>query len=323
MRRFLLRAVPIGALISLAAIALRPGAAHGQIFVANEDSPGNSESIVKFTAAGWTTLVGGLNQPTGIAVSGPDMFVASFTGGTVSEYTTSGQTVNASLISLPPSNLSSIDSMTMSGSNLFLTTQNVVAEYTKSGALVNSSLISGLNNAGQITASGSNLYILSQTPYTISGTISEYTTSGKFVNSFLIPRTDLTESFAVSGSDVFLNSEGLGPDAPGTVSEYTTSGATVNASLITGLSGGGSIAVSGNDLFVSTGVNGVWNIDEYSKSGDFQNVTLDQGLYLPGPILVQNNPFAPIPLPPAAWSALGTIGLIGLVGSLRARKRTA
>ena len=51
--------------------------------------------------AGATTnpaLVTGLDSPTGIAVSGGDVFVTNSVAGTVSEYTTSGATVNASLI---------------------------------------------------------------------------------------------------------------------------------------------------------------------------------------------------------------------------------
>jgi hypothetical protein len=40
-----------------------------------------------------------LSLPIGIAISGSDLFIANFNTGTVGEYTTSGATVNASLIS--------------------------------------------------------------------------------------------------------------------------------------------------------------------------------------------------------------------------------
>jgi hypothetical protein len=44
-------------------------------------------------------LVSGLDNPTGIAVSGGDLFVTNYFAGTIGEYTTSGATVNPALIS--------------------------------------------------------------------------------------------------------------------------------------------------------------------------------------------------------------------------------
>ena len=45
------------------------------------------------------SLVSGLSAPVGLAVSGSNLFVANWNAGTIGEYTTSGGTVNASLIS--------------------------------------------------------------------------------------------------------------------------------------------------------------------------------------------------------------------------------
>ena len=42
------------------------------------------------------SLVSGLNDPFGIAVSGSNLFVANYERGTIGEYTTSGAVVNAS-----------------------------------------------------------------------------------------------------------------------------------------------------------------------------------------------------------------------------------
>jgi len=44
------------------------------------------------------SLITGLSEAWGIAVSGDDLFVTSQSNGTIGEYTTSGEVVNASLI---------------------------------------------------------------------------------------------------------------------------------------------------------------------------------------------------------------------------------
>ena len=61
------------------------------------------------------------------------------------EYTTSGATVNASLVS----GLYSPYAIAVSGSDLFVVNffGNTVGEYTKSGAVVNASLVSGSEEA--------------------------------------------------------------------------------------------------------------------------------------------------------------------------------
>jgi PEP-CTERM motif-containing protein len=63
--------------------------------------------------------------------------------GTVGEYTTSGATVNASLIS----GLNEPIGIAVDGSDLFITNagSGTIGEYTTSGATVNTSLISGLD----------------------------------------------------------------------------------------------------------------------------------------------------------------------------------
>jgi len=71
------------------------------------------------------------------------IFVTSALAGTIGEYTTSGATVNASLIS----GLDFPLGIVVSGSDLFVTGfSNTIGEYTTSGATVNASLISGLNS---------------------------------------------------------------------------------------------------------------------------------------------------------------------------------
>ena len=81
-------------------------------------------------------------------VSGSDLFVTnqgsiSFTSGSIGEYTTSGATVNATLVG----SLFAPQELAISGSDLFVTLffGNSIGEYTTSGATVNASLISGLS----------------------------------------------------------------------------------------------------------------------------------------------------------------------------------
>src|SRR5208282_5329232 len=82
----------------------------------------------------------GLSEPEGLVLSGTDMFVTSADG--IGEYTTSGGTVNASLV---PGFVG--PGIAVSGSNLFVVNQSTDAidEYTTSGEVVNTSLVSGVD----------------------------------------------------------------------------------------------------------------------------------------------------------------------------------
>ena len=89
-------AVVNASLISGLALPLDIAVSRSDLFVANYDSG----TIGEYTTSGATvnaSLISGV-RPTGIAVSGSDLFVVNFSG-TIGEYTTSGATVNASLIS--------------------------------------------------------------------------------------------------------------------------------------------------------------------------------------------------------------------------------
>ena len=88
------------------------------------------------------------------------ILVANFAGSTIGEYTTSGATVNASLIS----GLSYGQNLALFGSDLFVARSgpfDLIREYTTSGATVNASLISGLNGPAGIA-------ILTPEPSTIA-----------------------------------------------------------------------------------------------------------------------------------------------------------
>ena len=112
------------------------------------------------------------------------IFVASDSG-TIGEYTTSGATVNAALIT----GLVHPWGIALSGGYLFVANQGngliengTIGLYTTSGATVNAAWITGLSSPRDIALPGSNLFVANYE----AGTIGEYTTSGGTVNAALI-----------------------------------------------------------------------------------------------------------------------------------------
>ena len=99
-----------------------PMVAQADIFFANNtvNTTGTIGTIGDYTNAGDSVnaaLISGLDEPSGIAVSGSDLFVANYATDTIGEYTTSGNTVNASLIT----GLNAPAGIAVSGSDLFVT----------------------------------------------------------------------------------------------------------------------------------------------------------------------------------------------------------
>jgi len=201
------------------------------------------------------------------------IFVTEGTG-PVGEYTASGATVNASLIS----GLSYPLGIVNVGSDLFIADNSLgtVGEYTTSGTTINASLVSGLNQPDGIAISGSDIFVANSG----DGTVGEYTTSGATINASLISGLNYVDGVAVVGSDLFVSSFNLAsPGDSGTIGEYTTSGATVNASLVTGLTAPQGIAASGSDLFVTelSYPAYVGSVGEYTTSGATVNAALITG----------------------------------------------
>ena len=176
------------------------------------------------------------------AISGGDLFMAYYSSGIVTEYTTSGHRSYASLFS----GVHLACGMAASESDLFIATGNSIGEYTTDGAMVNATLISGLNMYPHLglVVSGNHLFI----PNNSLGTVAEYTTSGATVNTSLVSGLNGPAAIAISGNDLFVLNQG-----GGTVGEYGLDGSTINASLISGLVGAQGIAIYGNDLFVAAG----------------------------------------------------------------------
>ena len=116
-----------------------------------------------------------------LAVAGGNIFVGN--GTSIGEYTTSGATVNANLITGLPG---TPRGLAVVGNDLFvLTTPGTIGEYTTSGATVNPSIISlsSFNSAPiGLAVFGNDMFVGDL----VHGTIGEYTTSGSIVNNVLI-----------------------------------------------------------------------------------------------------------------------------------------
>ena len=136
------------------------------------------------------SLITGLNNsPFGVNVSGGNLFVTNYgiSGfGTIGEYTLSGATVNANLIT----GLSYPIGTVVSGGDLFVANYfpsgngpgNTIREYTTSGATVSRSLVTGLDGPQGLAILGSDLFVANIN----GGAIGEYTTSGATVDASLI-----------------------------------------------------------------------------------------------------------------------------------------
>ena len=106
------------------------------------------------------------------ATAHASIFIASYTGGTISEYTNSCVLKNSALIS--GFGYQNVWGMAASGSDLFVVNSVTgrIGEYTTDGKAVNASLVRGLTAPIGITLSGSNIFV------TDNGRVGEYTTSG-------------------------------------------------------------------------------------------------------------------------------------------------
>ena len=148
-------------------------------------------NIGKYTTTGSVInsyLIAGLSFPNGMALDGNgNIYIAS--GQKIKKYTTSGQLVNASLISVSSPYGVAVDT----NGYLYVSSYyaGIVGKYLTDGTVVNASLITGLTNACSITIGGNgHLYVGCQGVGPSNGrglgTIGEYTASGDAVNATLI-----------------------------------------------------------------------------------------------------------------------------------------
>ncbi len=212
------------------------------------------------------------------------IFVLSTPGQTnvIGEYTTSGETVNASLIQCSVSHATpglSGGGLAYDGNgHLLVRNADGIGEYMTSGAPVNTSLISSLNGASSVAVDDEYLFV-AYSPFEGSAVIGEYTTSGAPVNAKLI------SGDGGSGVGYDLKSDGNGHlftvNEYGGITEYATSGATLYFSLVTssGPTFATALAVDGNGyLYVATTLAYTnFTIAKYTTSGELVNASLISG----------------------------------------------
>lgn len=201
----------------------------------------------------------------------------------VSEYTTSGAIVNASLV-LGISSVNPLGLAADGAGQLFVSWahfppfENTVGSYTFSGAPINPSLITVpySTSVTSLALDGQgHIYVAD----IASGTVGEYTTSGGVINASLISGLQSPGALAFDGLGNLYIALNVGGVTSG-IGKYTTSGNVVNASLIAGLYDPAGLAVDNQGhLFVSLEDNGV--VSEYTTSGSTLNASLIQGLNLP------------------------------------------
>ena len=258
----------------------RPAGA--QIFEANVNADANSIGAYDFNGATANeSLITGLSQPMGLALSGDELFVLNAGNGTqsIGAYTTGGDEVNSSIVS----GLHGAQYLAVSGNLLFVTNLEAgsIGEYTASGETVNTSLVTGLNAhssfATGIAATGNLLLVLNNGNPDVAGSgwVSAYhlgAAAGTIDLPSLTVASGLTNptGIAVSGDDFFVL------QGDGTIGEYTLSGQTVDAALVTGLKDPSALAISGNDLFIAS--RNLGTISEYTTSGEMVDPALVTGL---------------------------------------------
>ena len=189
----------------------------------------SSSGIGKYTTSGATVNATFISSGSIFAVTGSYVYVKGISG-TIGEYDiTTGKAVNASLIK----SAGSFTSMTVSGSNLFLTNpgdgrkgDGTIEEFdAATGNLINASFISGLSGPMGIITEGSNLFVMDS----FDGVIGKYNLDGTLVSATLISGLGQARGISASESDLFII------NGTGTVEEFDFDGTLVNNSLISGL----------------------------------------------------------------------------------------
>lgn len=236
--------------------------AGGKLYVLTITSTGASEVSV-YTTRGEMIAPSLITAPRAeaIAVSGHSIFLGTDENhGTVRVYSTSGNLVNAALITgLQPSfEAPTFGDMAISGHNLFvaswgsdngLTYQSRVGEYTLSGAPVDADLITFRQGiATALAVSDSNIYVRNSVSAEELGldTIAQYSISGQLINPKFITGVTDPSAIALSDENIFIGNGAVGS---GTVSVYTLGGDQIQPQLANNL-GLPSLAVSGTEAGV-------------------------------------------------------------------------
>lgn len=205
------------------------------------------------------------------------IYVANNGGGNdgiIGEYTISGATINASLVS----DLNLPYGLAISGGNLYeANAAGTIGEYNlATGAAINPALITPVvTSTVGIAISGGDIFVAGANNVIGDNNVGEYTISGAPVKTRLVSGLSEPSFLAVSGGDIYVASYN---DGNGTIGEYNAAnGATINASLVSGLNNPWGIVVSGGDIYVANSGSGT--IGEYdAATGATINAALVSGL---------------------------------------------
>jgi hypothetical protein len=261
-------------------------------------------------------------SPFGIAVSGQDIYVTNSSNDSVSEYTTSGQAVNAALINTGltlPEGIAVAPSSVGQASQLAFAPLPAAAQ---AGTSLNPSLTVDVEDAnGNIVTSDNSVVTIAvqSGPGNLIGNLSVAAVNGvatfpgvslSNAGLYVLNASDTAEGLATISSQSInvsapasLGTVGLvfvANNSSGTIGEYTTGGATINASLISGLNGPNGLVVSGSDLFVAN--QNIGTISEYTTTGALLNPALVAGLQSPAGLAISGSDLF------VANKATGTIG---------------
>jgi hypothetical protein len=222
--------------------------------------------------------------PTGVARG--QIFVSDWLSGMIGEWTTSGSSTNASLIT----GLSAPYGIATSGGYLYVANEqaNTIGKYTMAGQVVDASFITGLSAPTQLIASGTNLYVMNTSSTTSAFTIGKYTTAGQTVSSAFITLTNcFPYSMALSGTSLFVvgvsfPSQSHSPNS--FVVEYSAANGSFLGDVIPEVPGSATgfygLAASATSLYLSFYyTNGF--ISEYTTSGSLVNAKLIDNLESP------------------------------------------
>ncbi len=203
------------------------------LYATNYNSSGSVGSYNATTGAPInTSLITGLNTPTGLALAGSNLFVVDGGNNRIGRYNFTTSSYDASFIS----GVSGY-AIAASESTLYVASYsgNSISSYNlSSGSLINSSMIAGLSSPTSLVVSGSILYYVSA--YNSSGTsmIGRYDLNTNSNNLSYISGLNAPSAIAVSGSTLYVTAYN-----EATISNYdisgSSSGALITSSYISGL----------------------------------------------------------------------------------------
>jgi hypothetical protein len=270
-------------LISLAGLILLGAVdARAQIFVSSGGP--NGGTVGEYSLSGQLIAPELIVSSTGIhgLVAADDHLFVLGDSG-IGEYGMDGTPVNANLIAN-----SSIGGMAISNGLIYITTGGKIATYNLDGQLVNGSLASGVTG-GLIAVGGGDIFVFTPNFAASTGAIAKYTTSGALVNSSLVfVPTPFASSLVATGDSLFSS-------AGGSNVRYAHDGTVLNSYAVS-LQDPSIIAVSGDTVLVSNYVN---TIREFTLSGQSVNsdlITLPQGYAFIGGMAIVPEPSAALML---------------------------